>query len=206
MSKNAIEKAEQTLAKLESKCAECVRQGTELADERAAVALDAHTGNDKARKRLNEINSAISTHTSELASFDAAIKAAQQKLADAQDSQRRAEEALTAGELKELAQIMSAAGVRADKALKQLIEASNDIKKCIQATSQRGLANPTAQQLQSLGRRAILGAIVGSPFKTEFEHVAPNQRANFREFTAAWESMILKAVTSKLGSGNKSAA
>jgi hypothetical protein len=43
------------------------------------VALDAHTGDGKARKRLDEINAAVATHASELQSLDAALRAAGEK-------------------------------------------------------------------------------------------------------------------------------
>jgi hypothetical protein len=58
-----VRKAEGVVASLEAKREACVRHGTELADERANVALSAHTGDVKARQRLNEINSAIAVHS-----------------------------------------------------------------------------------------------------------------------------------------------
>jgi hypothetical protein len=54
-----IEKAEAVVAELEAKRIKCVAHGTELQDERANVALAAHTGDVKARKRLDEINAAL---------------------------------------------------------------------------------------------------------------------------------------------------
>src|SRR5262249_9734736 len=84
-----VEKAETVIADLEAKRAACVKRGTELADERAAVALAAHTGDAKARKRLDEINAAIASHASELASFDAALKAAGERLLRAQSAEAK---------------------------------------------------------------------------------------------------------------------
>ena len=71
-----VEKAAAVVRSLEEKREQCVRRGIELADARAAIALDAHTGNSKARKQLDEINGQIATHASELASYDAALRAA----------------------------------------------------------------------------------------------------------------------------------
>ena len=79
-----VEKCETTNRDLEAKRAACVKRGTDLADERANVALAAHTGNVKARKRLDEINATIATHGSELVSLDAAIKAAGESLKKAE--------------------------------------------------------------------------------------------------------------------------
>jgi hypothetical protein len=52
MSETSIQKAEKVLNDLQAKREGCVRAGTELNDERANVALAAHTGDSKARKRL----------------------------------------------------------------------------------------------------------------------------------------------------------
>ena len=48
----AVGKAQAVVADIEAKRAAAVQHGTELADERANVALAAHTGDDKAAKRL----------------------------------------------------------------------------------------------------------------------------------------------------------
>jgi hypothetical protein len=79
----SVKNAEATVASLEQKRIKCVAHGTELQDERANVALAAHTGDVKARKRLDEINSEIAVHTSELAGLDAALRAAGEHLEEA---------------------------------------------------------------------------------------------------------------------------
>ena len=76
----SVEKAEKVAASLEAKREACVKHGTELQDERANVALSAHTGDAKARERLDEINSEIAVHASELASLDTALRAALERL------------------------------------------------------------------------------------------------------------------------------
>src|SRR5262245_11737392 len=90
--------AEKTLADLQAKRPACVARGTDLADERAAVALDAHTGNAVARKRLDEINAAIAAHGSELASLDAAIAVAKHNVESAKANETAAEQKRCAGE------------------------------------------------------------------------------------------------------------
>jgi opacity protein-like surface antigen len=59
----SIEKAEATIAALEQKRLKVITAGTELQDERANVALAAHTGDAAARKRLDEINSDLAVHS-----------------------------------------------------------------------------------------------------------------------------------------------
>src|SRR5262249_17338505 len=135
-----------------------------------------------------------------------AIAEAKRRVAAAQEAERRAEEARVAEELLELSQMLREAGAKADKALKMFAEASNDLRKLVQATNQRSLVNPSAQQLQSLGSRAILATIIGGPYAKDFPHISPAERKNFATFTSAWADMIEKSVTHKLGGGEENAA
>ena len=78
-----LEKATAIVTRLEEKRVACIKTGTDLADERANVALAAHTGDAKAAKRLQEIHQAIATHSSELASINAALRAAGERVVTA---------------------------------------------------------------------------------------------------------------------------
>jgi hypothetical protein len=90
---NAVESAEKVVAELEGKRAACIARGTELQDERAHIALKAHTGDGKARARLDELNVEIATQVSELAGIDAALAAAGAQLDQARrDRAARADE------------------------------------------------------------------------------------------------------------------
>jgi septal ring factor EnvC (AmiA/AmiB activator) len=83
-----LEKAEAVVAKLEAKRAQLIKSGTDLADERAALAYSAHANNDaKAKSRLEQVHSAIATHSSELASLDAALRAATERVAQARQQE-----------------------------------------------------------------------------------------------------------------------
>ena len=72
----AVSDAQAVVARLEEKREAAIKHGTALADERANVALAAHTGDEKAARRLKEIHQAIAMHGSEAASLDAALRAA----------------------------------------------------------------------------------------------------------------------------------
>jgi hypothetical protein len=76
MSMDHLEKAEAVVNMLGEKRAACIKHGTDLQDERASVALAAYTGDEAALKRLGEIETALATHTSSLASLDSALRAA----------------------------------------------------------------------------------------------------------------------------------
>jgi chromosome segregation ATPase len=80
----AVASARTIVADLEAKREATRKRGAELADERSNVALAAHTGDQEAAARLEAIHAGITRHGSELASLDAAVLAAQRKVAEAQ--------------------------------------------------------------------------------------------------------------------------
>jgi uncharacterized coiled-coil protein SlyX len=111
---NNITEVQKIIAQLEKKRAVCIKHGTELNNERANVALDAHTGDAKARKRLDEINVAVATHQSELQSLDAALRAAADKLAKARDHEARSADRALANEVKKVCEDFVASAERLD--------------------------------------------------------------------------------------------
>jgi hypothetical protein len=88
-----LEKAEAVVCAIGEKRAACIRAGTDLQYERASVALAAYTGDEKARKRLDEIEAALTAHASSLGSIDAAIKAAAEHVIAAQAAVARVDAA-----------------------------------------------------------------------------------------------------------------
>lgn len=111
----SVEKAEKVVASLEAKHEACVRHGTELQAERANVALAAHTGDAKSRKRLDEINTAIATHASELASLDAALRAAADRLTKAREHEAAAADRALAKEVRKACSEFVARAERLDQ-------------------------------------------------------------------------------------------
>src|SRR5215471_6414995 len=169
----------------------------------ASVSYSAHTGDERAAAKLETLRDRAIRRDVDARNLASAIDEAKRRVVAAKAFEAQAEETRIAGELQELAGLMREVGAKADRALKTLIEASVDLKKVIVATNQRGLANPSATQLQALGRRAILGELVGSPFAKEFEHIAPRERQNFAAFTGAWANAIERAANTKLGGDEK---
>jgi hypothetical protein len=206
-----VKKAEQTLATLEAKRAACVKRGTELADERAAVALSAHTGDAKAAKRLAEIHTAIATHASELASFDAAIKAASERLQQARRTEAQTQARKAARELLKRANAIVKYAQTLDDANAIKVEASRAIAD--ELTEMRALAHgaglyaPTHEQFLALGSRADQTAHMATPFAREFgEHLAPSQRRTHSSYAAPWRDAIAKAAATILGEDKQEAA
>src|SRR5262249_22398993 len=179
--------------------AACVQRGVELADERANVALDAHTGNAKARKRLDEINAAIASHASELASYDAALKVAGERLRDAQAAEAREQDKANAKALRGEIKTLLAASELADEALAQLVVAGNALKAAIDQINALGFPHPTHMQLLTHGERVCKTVLMQTPWARGFEHIAPGDRRQFSDIIPQWAAMLERAVAEKLG-------
>jgi len=208
---NEVQKSEAVIADLETKRAACVKRGTELADERAAVALDAHTGNVKARKRLDEINAAIATHGSELASIDAAIKAAGERLQQAQASESQTQARKVARELLKRARVIVEHARTLDDANTIRVEASRAIAD--ELTEMRSLAHgiglfvPSHDQFLALGSRADHTAGMQTPFAREVaEHLPPRERRTHSSYAVSWRDAIAKAVAALVGEDKQTEA
>jgi hypothetical protein len=82
-----VAQAEKTVASLEDKRRALIQKATELAEERQRVSFAAHTGDAKARQRLNAINTETSMQASEMASIEAAIVEAQSRVTAAKNAE-----------------------------------------------------------------------------------------------------------------------
>ncbi len=203
----SVEKAEAIVADLENKRAACVQRGTELADERANVALAAHTGHAKAAKRLEEIHHAIVRHGSELASLDAALRAAGDRLVAAKAAEARSADATAAKELRSvLKEFLNHVRVL-DDALSIVAAAGNDMRETLTRMHQLGAATPSYEQLDSLGARCLLTACAATPWRRHFEALPPNQRRSFTDTVSQWTAAIERNfVAPRLGENQKEEA
>jgi len=198
-----VKKAETVIADLEAKRAACVKRGAELADERAAVALAAHTGDAKARKRLDEINTAIATHASELASFDAALKAAGERLLRAQSAEAKKNASKAAKQLLTMADAIVQHAQSLDDANAIRVEASralaDELMQMRSLAQGLGMFVPSHEQLFAMGSRADQTATMQTPWAREVgEHLPPNQRRNHMSYAASWRDAIAKAAAALL--------
>jgi len=201
-----IEKAEQTLATLQAKRAARIKRGTDLADERAAVALDAHTGNAKAAKRLAEIHSAIATHGSELTSIDAAIAVAQRNVESAKAAEAAAEQKRIAEQARLIIDRADSLFASADKHLKLALEALKAADARIEELHARGFAFPTAIQVRTNALFAVQSSLMALPkyWWNELSHggvrfLAPHERRSFQQFWSQMAGSLGREIAQRLG-------
>ena len=181
-----VAEAKAVVADLEEKRSASVQRGTDLADERANVALAAHTGDDKAAKRLSEIHTAIAIHGSELASLDAALRAASTKVEHASAALAVELGKLDAIKLRAASLVFANHMRKLDKTLDELVNALYDVEPIRQRLQALGVG-PTHEQFCVLGERPLLNAISDTVFEGRIgRRLAPNERTTFTELAQAW--------------------
>jgi hypothetical protein len=182
----AIVAAQAVVSDLEVKRTACVALGTELADERANVALAAHTGDEQAAKRLQEIHQAIAVHGSELASLDAALRAAATKVEAAQAAVAIERQKADAVKLRQVSRAFVNQLRKVDKALDDLVNGLYDVEPIRQQLDALGVG-PTYEQFCVLGERPILLALADTVFEGRLgRRLAPNERTTFSQLATAW--------------------
>jgi hypothetical protein len=200
-----IEKAERVVAELEDKRRHLVQQATELDAERQKISYAAFTGDQKARQRLDRINTETATHNSEMASLSAAIHEANTRVAAAHRNAAIAADKAQATELAEVLETFVECGRDIDAALAIIVEKSQLMEKTLFRMNQLGSASPNSRQLESIGSRALITALMETPWRREFQHLPPGERRSFNEMVDAWYPMVEANIAQRLGSNEEAA-
>jgi hypothetical protein len=170
----AVSKAQSVVVDLEKKREAAVKRGNQLADERANVALAAHTGDEKAAKRLQEIHQQIAVHGSELASLDAAIRAAGEKVTAAQAVLVRETQKVRAERLRVVSRVFTASMRRLDKHFNDFADELNNAEAIREQLQALGVG-PTFEQFVVLGERPINTVFSQSIFENRIgRHLQPH--------------------------------
>lgn len=196
----AVTQAQSVVSDLEAKRGDAVRRGTDLADERSSIAFQAHTTNDeKAAKRLQEIHQQIAVHASELASLDAAIRAAGEKVDAAKAAVAVEIQKLDALKLRAASRAFAAHMRKLDKALDDLVNSLYDIEPLRQQLDKLGVG-PSYEQFVVLGERPMLLALADTVFEGRIgRRLAPSERMTFTQLAEAWTRSHEDAVARILG-------
>jgi hypothetical protein len=204
-----VEAAERVLGELQAQHDKVTKARESDDRELGAVSYSALAAGDKdAVQRLEAVKERSLRRDLELKAIQSAIAQAQQHLAEAKANEAAADQRRVALELRELATVMRASAKKCDAGLAMLTEGAKEMRDAIAKTNARGLGNPSATQLQSLGERAVLTALLEMPWARAFQHLAPAQRQTFVGFATQWAFAIERAVDAKLkqlGGGEKAA-
>jgi hypothetical protein len=190
-----VEKYENMIGELERKREACTLRGRALSDERASIALEAHTSGagSKAAKRLLEINAALAVRSSEIESIDVALKAAGEKLAAAERDAAAAADRAQAAEARKLAKELGECFVFLDGRLKDAADALVAISRGTDELRRKGFTVPSDIML----RIAIVAIIETwahrlppswhNALRDEFRYLAPAQRKTALQY---WEAIL----------------
>jgi hypothetical protein len=201
-----IEKAEATLAKLEDHRRHLIQKATELDAERQKIAFSAHTGDQKARQRLDRINAETASHQSELLSIDAAITEAQSRVEAAHRQAAIEADREQARKLVQELEAFEACGDKLDELIGDFVKYSFALERTVSEINALGCPSPSHAQLDALGARALLTALNKTPWAREFSPLPPNERRTFASLIEAWSPQIRSNIDGRLGRNNKEAA
>jgi uncharacterized protein YukE len=171
---------------LEAKRGDAIRRGTELADERSSIAFQAHTGDEKAARCLKEVHQEISEHSSELASLDAAVRAASTKVEAAKAALAVELQKVDTLKLRAASRTFAAHMRKLDKALDELVNVLYDVEPIRQQLDALGVG-PSFDQFRILGERPMLLALEDTIFEGRIgRRLAPSERTTFTQLAEAW--------------------
>jgi hypothetical protein len=80
--------------------------------------------------------------------------------------------------------------VAIDDAFASMGREANAVRETLLEIHSLGCAFPSYEQLNSLGARALKTAIMNTPWKRDFEHLAPGERQNLSKLVSDWAARI----------------
>ena len=199
------QKVEAIIRDLENKRREIVEKGIELTDERQRIAFSAHTGDSKARKRLDEINSAMASHASEVAGIEAAIVEATARLDAAHCDAALAADREAAQKLSKELAVFEECASEMDAALEDFVNHAKLLEQTLITMNQLGAQSPSRAQLDSLGARALLTALQRTPWAREFSPLPPRERITFAALVEGWRASVRNNIAQRLGQQQEAA-
>jgi hypothetical protein len=202
-----VENAEKTVRDLEDKRRDLLQKTSELADERQRVSFGAHTGDGKARARLDKVNTEVATQASEAASIEAAIVEANARLEVARRDAAAAADLAAVGELRvKLARFVEL-GLQIDDAFADIISDSKEMGELLTDINRLGCPSPNANQLRVLGLIALKTAVMQVPWaEREWDFLAPNQRKTFASLVEGWQVTVECNIAARIGDKQTSEA
>jgi len=184
---NDIEAAERTLAALTDKRDRAERRVREIAEERGAIAFNAHVdGDQKARKRLDQLNLDAATITSELAGIDAAIAEATARLEQAKHVEASEADRQRVAELRKTYNAFIELSAELDAALALVVENAQAMKATVDEIHRLGGGAPTGQQFLTFGELALQTRLMATPWARAFRHLSPRERRSFTALARDW--------------------
>jgi hypothetical protein len=201
-----VESAQSIVDGLEAKKQQLIERGRELTEERRKISFLAHTGDAKARAKLDRVIADLAAHGNELASVEDAIIEAKARLNVAAVHASLAADREQALDLRDALLDFCDAGERIDAAFAAIAAAARDFKAAHDRMYALGARTPSYQQIQVLGLLALQTSLMGTPWAREFPHLAPHQRRSFKALVDGWHDQLLPGIAARIGEEKEEAA
>jgi chromosome segregation ATPase len=196
----SVADAEAAITNLTAKRDALVERGKQLDQVRASNAFAALAHDDaKARQRLDALNRETGEHASELASVDAALKTARQRLEAAKRHEAKQADREQAKELCVVLDQLVETATQLDAALAEVAALGRNLHQIQARMHELGSAVPNQAQLDSLGYRCLLTACAATPWFRHFETLAPHERRSFSALIGIWNDTNRKHLAARLG-------
>jgi hypothetical protein len=202
-----VENAEKTVRDLEDKRRALIQAATELADERQRVSFAAHTGDGKARSRLDQINVAVAAHASEMVSIEAAITQANANLDAARRDAAAAADRANAEQLRQHLKEFVECGLILDDCFADFRETAIKMQKLLTEIHGLGCAAPSDALFRVNCDLAFKTAVMGTPFwSQDFPTLGHGQKKSFKGLVEAWSANVESNIAARLGEKQEEAA
>jgi hypothetical protein len=183
----AVKAARETLDHLRGRKLVSEAKGADLTAERSQISFAALGSQDSsAQRRLAEIHNEIATHASEMASIDAAVNEAKQRLEMAESAAARSVEQQKARGTLALLDDLHSAAAGCDAALRDFLRSFDQLER-VSAAICRITGTPSHEIVAALGRRAVHTAMFPKKAIFDLPHPGgPAARVTFGGIAAAW--------------------
>lgn len=193
------EGAERVVAELCDKRASTAERIDALSAERQLIAYAAHTGDMKARKRLDALNAESATFAGEIEGIDAAIVEAGARLEAARRAEALADDQAAARALRAVVAEFQDHARGIDQAFADVVKRAEAFAGCASKMRDLGADRPSDAQLMALGARALKTALMKTPWARAFEHLPPGERHTISELADVWAKAIEATIAQRLG-------
>jgi hypothetical protein len=192
----SVADAEAVIRNLQAKRDALEARGKELDQVRASYAFAAHARDDKAaRAKLDQVNKEAAEHGSELASIDAALATARQKLEAAKQHEAKAADRARAQAIRSEWSDAEKDFADLDAGLSFAADAARRLYDRYEIMQQHGLRVPA--QLSLMLVDVVTGALMAMPSplwrelnRAGLEHLSPNRRRNAAALRGAWDLQV----------------
>jgi chromosome segregation ATPase len=199
---NEVNKYQEALGRLQDKRAKLIERSSKLAEERAAISFEAHASEDeRAQRRLKQIHQDIVSQESELASIDAAIATATEKLRFAESEHAREQDRTEALAARAMLHELMDNGAKLNEAMAQLVSELDRQKLLFEQLRALGVQNPQPDMIRVKSAHCVSTALMLSGIQKQIgsEFLSPAQRADFQTLYARWAEAIDRELSRRIG-------